>query len=48
VLEPALTEDFPTPARRPLVTPLDCSRFERVFGLHLPPWEGALWLAMGN
>lgn len=48
VLEPALTEDFPTPARRPLVTPLDCSRFERVFGLHLPPWEEALQLAMEN
>jgi dTDP-4-dehydrorhamnose reductase len=46
VLAPALTKDFPLPACRPLATPLDCSHFERVFGLHLPPWEGALRLAM--
>lgn len=45
-LEPALTADFPTPARRPLETPLDCSRFERVFKLILPAWEDALGMAM--
>lgn len=47
-LEPALTADFPTPARRPLATGLDCSRFERVFGLRLPNWEEALRLALGE
>ena len=47
-LEPALTADFPTPAQRPLCTPLDCSRFERVFGLQLPPWRQALQFAMGE
>lgn len=47
-LEPALTADFPTPARRPLFTPLDCSRFESVFGLRLPNWEAALQLALGE
>ncbi|MFN8380537.1 MAG: dTDP-4-dehydrorhamnose reductase [Anaerolineales bacterium] len=47
-LESALTADFPTPAQRPLCTPLDCSRFERVFGLRLPPWRQALELAMGE
>ena len=45
---PALTDEFPTPARRPLVTPLDCSRFEETFGVSLPPWEHALRLAMGK
>ena len=45
-LEPALTADFPTPARRPLVTALDCSRFEQVFGLRLPEWEESLKLAL--
>lgn len=45
-IEPALTADFPTPARRPLFTPLDCSRFERAFDLRLPPWEDALRLAL--
>lgn len=45
-VDPALTVDFPTPARRPLITPLDCSRFERVFGLRLPDWKIALGLAL--
>jgi dTDP-4-dehydrorhamnose reductase len=47
-LASALTEDFPTPARRPLYTPLDCSRFERVFGISLPGWRDALRLALTN
>jgi len=42
----ALTEEFPTPARRPLYSALDCRRFEQVFGIRLPPWETALQLAM--
>ena len=47
-LEPALTADFPTPACRPLVTPLDCTRFEQVFGFHLPGWEESLNLALAD
>lgn len=47
-LDGALTADFPTPALRPLCTPLDCSRFENTFGLFLPNWEAALRLAMGE
>ena len=47
-IEPALTSDFPTPAKRPLETPLDCSLFERVFGLQLPGWEESLRLALGG
>ena len=45
-LLPALTADFPTPAKRPLFSALDCARFTAVFGLRLPPWEEALRLAM--
>ncbi|HSQ18542.1 MAG TPA: dTDP-4-dehydrorhamnose reductase [Anaerolineales bacterium] len=45
-IAPALTVDFPTPARRPLFSALDCSRFTKTFGLQLPPWEQALRLAM--
>jgi dTDP-4-dehydrorhamnose reductase len=48
IVQPAQTTDFPTPALRPLVTPLDCSYFERIFGLRLPPWEAALRLAMAG
>ncbi|GAP11610.1 dTDP-4-dehydrorhamnose reductase [Bellilinea caldifistulae] len=43
---PAKTAEFPTPAQRPLFTALDCSKFERVFGLRLPAWDQALALAM--
>lgn len=44
----AKSADFPTPARRPLFSALDCSKFEAVFGLRLPPWQDALALAMEN
>jgi len=43
---PAATADFPTPARRPLFSALNCERFTTVFGLKLPPWQRALQLAM--
>jgi dTDP-4-dehydrorhamnose reductase len=46
VIEPARSEDFPTPAVRPLFSALDCSLFEKTFGLRLPDWEDTLQLAM--
>lgn len=45
-LEGARTQDFPTPAQRPLFSALDCSLFEKTFGLRLPDWKLALQLAM--
>ena len=33
------TADFPTAARRPANSELDCSRFARVFGFRGRPWE---------
>lgn len=45
-LLPASTDQFPTPARRPLFTALDCRKFESTFNLRLPDWELALQLAM--
>ncbi len=33
------TRDYPTPARRPLNSRLDCRRLETTFGLALPPWQ---------
>jgi dTDP-4-dehydrorhamnose reductase len=42
----ASTDQFPTPARRPLATALDCSKFMLTFGLTLPSWESTLKLAM--
>jgi len=41
-LEAIASTDYPTPARRPLNSRLDCTAFERRFGLGLPPWERGL------
>lgn len=45
-IEPAKTVEFPAPAERPAYSVLDCSKYERVFGLRLPPWKKALALAL--
>jgi len=45
-IEPALSEEFPTPAVRPLFSALDCSQFEETFGLQLPAWNSTLQLAI--
>ncbi len=43
---PAVTSDFPTPAKRPLFSALSCERFTTTFGLRLPAWQDSLKLAM--
>jgi len=45
-IEPVSSVEFPTPARRPLFTALDCSKFEAAFGLRLPDWRESLRAAM--
>jgi dTDP-4-dehydrorhamnose reductase len=45
-IEPASSEEFPTPAARPLFSALDGTRFEETFGLQLPGWKSTLQLAM--
>jgi len=47
-LLPSLTSEFPTPARRPLFSALDCTRFYQTFGLRLPDWRNALRLALNG
>ncbi len=37
------TSEYPTPARRPLRTVLDCARIERDFGLSAPDWRSDLF-----
>lgn len=39
---PIATADWPTRAKRPLNSELDCSRFGRQFGLRLPPWRASV------
>jgi len=46
--EPGRTDEFPTPANRPLFTALDCTLFEKTFGLQLPLWANTLKLAMAG
>ena len=43
---PALTSDFPTAARRPLFSALNCDHFAARFGLRLPAWEEGLRMAI--
>lgn len=38
-IEPIQTSTYPTPARRPANSLLDCSRFERTFGYVMPHWH---------
>ncbi len=39
VLKPITTAEYPTPARRPANSQLDCSKLARVYGLTLPEWR---------
>jgi dTDP-4-dehydrorhamnose reductase len=36
------SQEYPTRAKRPANSRLDCSKLTRVFGLRLPPWEASL------
>lgn len=47
-IEPARSDEFPTPAVRPAFSALDCSFFRTAFGLHLPTWQASLTLAMSE
>lgn len=42
LIEAIGTAAYPTPARRPADSRLDCAKLARVFGLRLPHWEAAL------
>lgn len=39
---PITTNEFPTRARRPAYSVLDCTRFHRTFGMELPDWRVGL------
>lgn len=45
---PIPTAEYPTPARRPLNSTLDCARFEGTFGVATKPWPGALDRVLGR
>ena len=42
VIEPISTVDYPTAARRPPNSRLDCGKIAQTFGVRLPPWQASL------
>jgi dTDP-4-dehydrorhamnose reductase len=42
VVEKITTAEYPTPARRPAYSILDCGKLQKTFGLRLPDWEASL------
>ena len=47
-LLPAKSSEFPTPAERPMISVLECGKFEQFFGLRMPEWREALKLAINR
>ncbi len=41
-VQPIKTSEYPSPARRPSYSVLDCSLIKRVFGITSPPWTESL------
>jgi len=41
-VHPISTDQYPTPARRPQNSVLDCRKFIQTFGLQLPAWQEGL------
>jgi dTDP-4-dehydrorhamnose reductase len=41
-VEPITTDQYPTPARRPMNSVLDCRRIAEAFGISPPPWRTSL------
>jgi dTDP-4-dehydrorhamnose reductase len=42
VVSPISTADYPTPARRPLNSRLDCDLLQKEFGIRLPDWKSSM------
>ncbi len=45
---PIATEDWPTPAKRPMDSRLSCQKLKEVFGVELPDWRASLNRAVGE
>jgi dTDP-4-dehydrorhamnose reductase len=41
-IEPIATDQYPTPAQRPMNSVLDCHRIDRAFGIAPSPWRASL------
>ena len=47
-VEPITTAEYPTPAKRPINSVLDCSSLANTFGIIPPPWEDSLFRAIST
>lgn len=47
-VEPITTADYPTPARRPANSRLDCTRLATRFGITMPPWQAGVADGVGR
>jgi len=46
-VEPIPTTEYPTPAKRPMNSRLDCSKLGRTFGWRMPEWSDSLATVVG-
>jgi dTDP-4-dehydrorhamnose reductase len=46
-VEPIPTTEYPTPAKRPMNSRLDCGKLERTFGWRMPEWSESLATVVG-
>jgi len=47
-LNPILTEQYPTPAKRPSYSVLDKSKIKQTFGVEIPHWRESLAKCLGR
>ena len=45
---PIPSADYPTPARRPLNSVLDCARIQAAYGIGQPDWRAGLDAVLGD
>ena len=45
-VEAIATAEYPTPAKRPAYSVLDCGKLKKTFGIQLPDWEESLGLVL--
>jgi dTDP-4-dehydrorhamnose reductase len=45
-VEPIATSEYPTPAKRPVNSRLDCSKLDTVLGWRMPEWQDSLTQVM--
>jgi dTDP-4-dehydrorhamnose reductase len=47
-VNPITTAQYPTPAKRPAFSALDCSKFSEVFDIRMKPWEESLKVCLAR